>query len=112
MKTKLIALGVDGGGFTVFEMEDKTIEETGNSGGILDNDDPLKSWNKKFNTLEDWWLYFTTTQGNYWICFSISYVDKSIKEFVLQKVNEYDSTYFGDDYHKNNWIDSLKFCKS
>ncbi len=102
---KLLSLGVDGGGFDVFEMANKTIVESGSSGGILDEDeDPMKNWNKKFETLEDWWRYFTTNHSNHWICFSLSFIDVSVKEFVLQKVTDYDSSHFEADYHKNEWL--------
>lgn len=112
MLKKLISLGVDGGGFTVYETANNEIVEIGSSGGILDNEeDPIRKWEKKFDTLEDWWLHFTTTHRHFWICFNLSFIDDSIKEFVLQKVKEFDGSQFEDDYHKNNWLNYIEYHK-
>ncbi len=100
---KILSLGVEGGGLDVYERANKIIIESGSSGGILD-EDPVRKWGEKFDTLESWWLHFTTQHGIYWICFHLYFTDVSVKDFVLQKVKNFDSTYFGNDFHKNDWL--------
>ncbi len=107
---KLLSLGLDGGGFDIYLLPNNTVVETGSSGGILDkNEDPIKSWEHQFDTWELWWQNFTKTHGNHWIWFSPLFIDVTVKEFVQQKVNEYDCTELGNDFYKDNWNNFLNY---
>ena len=89
---KLITLGVDGGGFDIFETEYKTIVEDGSSGGMLDEDeDPVSSWKREYKTFEDFWNYFTAThKEGFWIFFHPVFIHEDIKPFIQNAVDNYD----------------------
>jgi hypothetical protein len=105
---RLISLGVEGGGFDVYLMDDGTLLEIGSSRGMLDEDeDPVKIWEKKFVSIEDWWLDFTIGNGDDWIYFSLMFIDESIKEFVTSKVRNYHTLKPNLGYHKSRWLDRI-----
>jgi hypothetical protein len=107
-KKRLISLGIEGGGFELYLLDNGPFLECGSSEGMLNEDgDPINTWDKKFETLEDWWLNFTIGNGDDWIYFSLMFIDESIKEFVTSKVRNYHTLKPNLEYHKSRWLDKI-----
>ena len=66
-KTLIFKFGADGGGASVFRSDEGKFIETGSSGGMLDEDeDPIISWVKEFDSFEAWWKDFKQQHKQFW----------------------------------------------
>ncbi len=81
-KTFVASLGVDGGGFDLYVLPDGKIVESGSSGGMMDDDeeDPIRTWDKTYDSLDAWWTDFTKKHDNFWYYFHIADVNPDYRE--------------------------------
>jgi hypothetical protein len=106
---KLIELGVDGGGFEVYQMEDGRVVETGSAGGMMnEEEDPIKSWENHYDSFEAFFEDFKEKQKDFWIHFYPLYISETIKPYIMTEVQSYKENP-GASYHpKKNWIEAME----
>ncbi len=105
---KLFSAGLEGGGFTIFLLENNKVVEKGGSGGILDeNEDPHKSWENEYENWDEWWNSFMNKHKSYWFCFYPTFVDTEIKPLIKKFIDDYFEQNIHVERYKERWDEAL-----
>lgn len=100
--------GTECGGATVCRLPNNTIIEEGSSGGISgEAGDMVNEWKKEFENWEAWWQNFTTLHQDFWIYFYPVFINKKIKAFITEAVQNYNYKNGDVTHQKEKWIDTL-----
>ena len=108
-KTLIFKFGADGGGASVLRSDEGKFIETGSSGGMLDEDeDPIISWVKEFDSFEAWWKDFKQQHKQFWPFFYPIFIHSDIKAFIKKEIADFhsDDEYSQPDFE--SWKDRLE----
>lgn len=106
-ETILLDYGADGGGATVYQLPNGTVIERGSGGGMDEEEDPVRTWEKNYDNWECWWQSFIAIHKDFWIYFHPCFIHDDIKPFIQIAVDNYksDQEY---PYHKEDWNRALR----
>ena len=108
MELLLLEYGTEGGGAEVFQLPDNTVVERGSSGGMLDEEEsPVTTWEKKFDSFAAWWQDFLRVYDYKWIYFYPVFIHASIQVYVLKALQNTDPKKPELDYHKTKWLEKI-----
>ena len=82
------------------------IIEQGGSGGI-DLDEPIRNWNRQYESWEAWFTDFREKHGRYWFYFSPLFIDESIRLDIMVALEKEADNNETDRFHKDRWLGML-----
>jgi len=98
----LFEFGAEGGSATVYKLQNNKVVERGSSGGILDEEeDPIKKWEKVYESWDNWWASFTIKHKTRWINFYPVFIHSDIKLMIKTEVDNFQIT----DTYQSDLID-------